>query len=59
MVLEDDEAIFKSILQSLILKPLIEVFKKQHMNTRGATVKFEKEVEFPGPDFKQKNQFYT
>jgi hypothetical protein len=55
VVLEDNEAIYKSVLQPLILELLIHVFKKQWLESKDANVDFEEEEELPIHDIVQNN----
>jgi hypothetical protein len=57
LALKDGEAIYKSILQPLILEPLTKVFKKQRLNTVDAMVNSEEEAELPIPDIMQKTNY--
>jgi hypothetical protein len=50
MVLEDDEAIYKSVLQALILEPLTKVFKKQWLEAKNANFNSKKEEELSIPN---------
>jgi hypothetical protein len=54
VVLEDDEAIYKSVIQPLILGPLTKVFKKLQLDITNATADFDEEEELHVPNIVQK-----
>jgi hypothetical protein len=55
-MMEEDEDIFKSILQPLIVEPVAEVSKKLHLEAQGALDVFEEEVKNPLPTIVCLNQ---
>ena len=57
LALKDSEAIYKSILQPLILEPFTKVFKKQRLNIADATVNSKEEAELPIPNIIQKTNY--
>jgi hypothetical protein len=57
VVLEDNEAIYKFVLEPLFLEAITKVFKKQQLELQDAMVDFEKDKELPNLDILQRNQF--
>jgi hypothetical protein len=57
--MKKDEAIYKSVFQLLILVLVIDVFEKQHLDSKDAMVNFEDNEGLPIPNITQRNQFYV
>jgi hypothetical protein len=59
VVMEEDEDIFKSVLEPLIIEPASEVSKKMHSEAHGALNVSEEEMEPPQPVLARLNQYST
>jgi hypothetical protein len=59
VVMEEDEDIFKSVLEPLIVEPASEVSKKMHSEAQGALNVSEEEMEPPPPVFACLNRYST
>jgi hypothetical protein len=56
---EEDEDVFKALLQSLIIENVSQVFKKQQLDEHVVELGLEVEVEEELPLPKLQNKFYT
>jgi hypothetical protein len=57
--MEDDVDIYKSVLQPVIVEPIIEVSKKPRLESEDALGNFEEEEVLPIPNIMRKNQFWA
>ena len=57
IALEDNELIFNSILEPLIVEPLIKVVKKQRLDKPVVTANSDNEMELQVPIIVQQNRF--